>query len=643
METTASSSKPLRAATPRTAHLASPLRAAMLTVLTGMCIAPAHAWTPGKDGAATVGAANTVINLYTTLTAPAAAGAGTISVANAAGITAGDVLLVYQAQGASIGTSNTSAYGAVSSLGNAGRYELVTVSSVAGTTVTLGTACDSTPLRFSYDTTAQVIRVPQYTTLTVGAGASAVAQAWNGSTGGVVAALVQGAATINGTMNANGRGFRGGVRDNSTGATTTDLTAFSSTLAADGAEKGEGIAGFQARYDAIGGRYGRGAPANGGGGGNSHNAGGGGGANGGSAIGWNGQGVPDTSVAAWVNAWNIDGTLTSTTNAPGGGRGGYTFSNSNQDATTLAPGNAAWGGNSRRERGGLGGRPLANNATTSGDTRLFLGGGGGAGDGNNNASQDGAAGGGLVLLIAGSAGGSGGLQANGATAGDTLPGHNDAPGGGGGGGSIVLVAPSAGGLALSAAGGNGGNQLITNGEAEGPGGGGGGGFVAAGAIGSVVGGANGRTSSTALTEFLPNGATRGNGGTSTSAPTLGQIPVCAASSSAELSIAKTNTPAAGASDQAADTVVSGAPTTYSLLVTNAGPGTVTGAVVRDTPGAGLTCPATNAATCTSTASPSACPASPFTVADLATGVALQALPATAGSNTVTITFTCTVQ
>jgi hypothetical protein len=43
----------------------------------------------------------------------------------------------------------------------------------------------------------------------------------------------------------------------------------------------------------LGGRYGRGAPANGGGGGNSHNAGGGGGANGNNNNGntWHGQGV----------------------------------------------------------------------------------------------------------------------------------------------------------------------------------------------------------------------------------------------------------------------------------------------------------------------------------------------------------------
>ena len=48
-------------------------------------------------------------------------------------------------------------------------------------------------------------------------------------------------------------------------------------------------------------------------------------------------------------------------------------------------------------------------------------------------------------------------------------------------------------------------------------------------------------------------------------------------------------------------------------------------------------------TCTSTASPSACPAGPLTVANLLSGVTLGTLPATAGGNTVSFEFTCNVQ
>jgi len=614
---------------------------ALATALCGAMAMPAQARVPGKDGALTVGVANTVVNSYTTLSVGAAAGATTLSVASAAGITVGDVLLVYQAQGATIGTGNTSAYGAVTALGNAGRYEYVSVAAVSGTTITLGTACDTTPLRFSYNSGAQVVRVPQYSSLTVNGGASIVAQAWNGSTGGVVAAIVDGTATVNGSINANAAGFRGGAIDNDTTDAGTDVPAFVAATAVSGAEKGESIAGSQATYDGLGGRYNRGAPANGGGGGNAHNAGGGGGANGGNGT-WNGQGVPDVTTAAWANAWNIDGTLNATTNSAGGGRGGYTYAANNQDALTTAPGNAGWGGNNRRERGGLGGRPLANNPGIVGDTRLFFGGGGGAGDGNNNAAAAGGRGGGLVFVIATSIAGSGNLQANGATATNTIPGHNDAPGGGGGGGSVVLVAPASGALGLSAIGGLGGNQLITGNESEGPGGGGGGGFIASPAgTGTVTGGNNGTTSSGAVTEFVPNGATRGNTGNAATAPSLANLPLCNVPNLADLSIAKTNTPLSGPNDQAADTVASGAQSAYTLVVTNNGPGPAINAVITDTPGAGITCPAANVVTCASPAA-GACPAGPLTVANLTAGVALGTLPATAGSNTVTFTFNCTV-
>lgn len=103
---------------------------------------------------------------------------------------------------------------------------------------------------------------------------------------------------------------------------------------------------------------------------------------------------------------------------------------------------------------------------------------------------------------------------------------------------------------------------------------------------------------------------------------------------ADLSITKTNN---------ASSVVSGSPTTYVMIATNNGPDPVAGSVVSDTPGAGLTCPAANPVTCSSSATPSACPAGALTIADLQAGVTLGFLPATAGSNTVTFGFSCTVQ
>lgn len=486
----------------------------------------------GEDGDFTVTAANTVLNRYAEVTAIAgnvitvadintlADGGAGHYVNNA--LTAGSLILIYQAQGAAFTDSgDTATYGAFS-YGNAGHYEFAVVASVVGNDITVDSsnnspyACSGLSNTYDVPGNVQVVRVPQYTNLTINNGASVIGTDWNGTVGGVVAAHVRFTLTNNGTVNVTGQGFRGGVVDN---ATANNIVIYRSASNTNGAEKGEGILGFQAVYDANNGRYGRGAPANGGGGGNGHNAGGGGGANGNNGGVWNGSGfvsATDPSAVAWALDDGVagGGVPAYFQGGAGGGRAGYTFSSNNQDALTVAPGNIAWGGDSRRQVGGLGGRPLINDPSS----QIFFGGGGGAGDANNGAAQNGADGGGLVILVAETVGGTGQVLANGNAAGNTISGHNDAPGGGGGGGTIVIrsvVLTDA--LTLSANGGNGGNQLIVNNEAEGPGGGGGGGFVSvasdSGSLTATVnGGTGGTTTSLALTEFVRNGATDGYAG-----------------------------------------------------------------------------------------------------------------------------------
>ena len=492
----------------------------------------ASAETPGKDGPITVSTLNTVLNEYGQVAGALSAGQTSIPVSSLLSdlpsLAAGDLIMIYQAQGATISGVDSAAYGTVTSLNGAGRYEYHTVSSISGNTIQLesyGGACGG--LTYSYDPNrSQVIRVPQASTLSVAAGGSITAPVWDGQTGGVVALHVQEGLTVEGLINANSRGFRGGEVDNNTTPTSiTGPTEYVSSNSARGAEKGESIAGYQTDYP--GGRYNRGAPANGGGGGNAHNAGGGGGANGNNGFTWNGQGNPNRSVAAWDQAWDIDGSLTSTTVSSGGGRGGYTFARDG-DPFTLEPGNAAWGNDFRREVGGLGGRPL----TFEASGRIFMGGGGGAGDGNNNAAGAGGRGGGLIFIIADSVSGGGRIHANGQAGRSTTPNHNDAPGGGGGGGTIVIQADTLSGVQVRARGGAGGDQLITNNENEGPGGGGGGGVIAySGGLPSVVnagGGTNGDTTASSMTAFTPNGATRGAlGQPNEAAPTDAELPFCA--------------------------------------------------------------------------------------------------------------------
>ena len=216
-------------------------------------------------------------------------------------------------------------------------------------------------------------------------------------------------------------------------------------------------------------------------------------------------------------AWALDPGFVANTNArttsQGGGRGGYSYSNVAQDPLVLGPNAAAWGGDSRREVGGLGGHPLDNDPAA----RLFMGGGGGAGDGNNASAGRGGTGGGMVFIIAGAISGAGSIRANGEAGANAAGNPGDAPGGGGGGGTVVVHAVSIVGISISADGGAGGNHTnsSSDNEVEGPGGGGGGGYVAVSGgtpTLSAAGGPGGTTNRAVMSTFPSDGATAGNAG-----------------------------------------------------------------------------------------------------------------------------------
>jgi gliding motility-associated-like protein len=548
---------------------------------------------PGKNGALTVTTAGQVLNQYSRVTANITAGTNTVSVNNLSadlgGLACGDLVMVMQMQGASIITTDNASYGGISSYNNAGMYELKYVTSVSGNTFQVdGTFANS----YTASGNVQVIKVPQYTTLTINAAASVIAAPWNGQTGGVVALAAQSTITVNGAINVDTLGFRGGALDNVSALVTNPVfSSYFSNLPSRGGEKGEGIAGYQSEYDALGGRYGRGAPANGGGGGNTHNAGGGGGANGNNSNAWNGQGVMIVNAANPLAAWALDPSYVangnSLTASSGGGRGGYSRSELNADATSIAPGNALWGPNNRYEVGGLGGRPLTANAAD----RIFLGGGGGAGDANSNSGGPGGSGGGIIYLLANTVNGTGVLSANGRNGYNTRGQNIDAPSGGGAGGSIVVNATTLTSLAITANGGNGGSQGSPTipFEAEGPGGGGGGGYVAvpAGASATIAvnAGTNGTTASAALTEFPANGATAGNTGLQTTLAASTPVLTVNACAKPTLTITKRV--------ESSGPILAGNARSlyYTVQVINTGPGTATGVEIRDnlaSMGAGIT-------------------------------------------------------
>jgi gliding motility-associated-like protein len=521
----------------------------------------------GKNLDYAPGALNTVVNTYTTVTA---ASGNTITVANnamtnavlTAPLAPGDLILIIQMQGASMDIDNTPTvgfggnyttsfdhawdglwanfideWGRVLNPNNAGKFEQAEVQSVSGTTlITLQCNLVNT---YNINGRVQVVRIPRFNNLTVNTNTSIVPSAWNGTTGGVVAVEVNGALTINGTgkISASALGFRGGIVQTSSSAesgvtasspantnpTSNGSSFLGSNLIDQGARKGEGIGGYTTEYALVSSEFGRGAPANGGGGGGIKNAGGGGGANVGAGT-YTGKGVPNAAYAA---AWTQETGMGAASS--GGGRGGYSYSTSDQNATSLGPNQNAWGGDRRKSNGGLGGHPLVYDAT-----RLYMGGGGGAGE-SDNAGQGGAggAGGGIVFITTfGTITGNGSIESDGAAGQKTNPSNqtagfnqkrgNDGAGGAGAGGSIYIKNTAAipATLSINARGGVGGNHdlllgTIATSEATGPGGGGGGGniaFTSGTPVQTVTGGLGGTSNSAQVTEFPPNGATGGAAG-----------------------------------------------------------------------------------------------------------------------------------
>lgn len=490
-----------------------------------------------KDGSHTLSPGSTetyIFNRYAVLDASVSSGANSIAVTNIADLSAsttfpssydpyttdvlsaGDLVMILQMQGANITTSDNFDYGIITDYNNTGKYELRVVTSVSGNTINF---CE--PLVNSYAQSgrnrSQVVRVPRLNNLTLSnANAIVASKPWNGSTGGVCVLEINGDAVINGSISASGTGFRGGV-DPASSTTAANVTTYRTTATGTSSGKGESIAGNTADYASLNGAYGRGAPANGGGGGNGTNTGGGGGANAGnngSLTPWNGTGIKSVSTPNWANAWNLEAANFATDTSRGGGRGGYSRSTSNRNALTEGPGDPDWNGDDRRNHGGFGGRPL----DYASNTRLFLGGGGGGGEEDDGEGGEGGAGGGIIyLLVKGNINGTGGIISNGAAGGSTTGNNRDGAGGGGGGGAIVVLCNSTiTGVTITANGGDGGDVLIPSSNSFGPGGGGGGGYILTtptNVTRTANGGTHGTSASNSLTEFLPNGATQGSPGT----------------------------------------------------------------------------------------------------------------------------------
>ncbi len=245
----------------------------------------------GSDGA---GSINTSTDATANTSISATSGSTSATAGSGTGFAAGNLILIHQSRNGGAG---------------AGNWELNKISSIGGgTNWTLAYATVQ-----AYDTTAQVYLLKQYSSWTVNASQTLTASDWDGTKGGILAVLCNGAVSGTGTIDLSSKGYLGGV-----GAGNVNTSGGT----------GEGTSG--ARSGAGGGEDRRAANGNGGGGTNGFNgsgyvgntaAGGGGGGNG--AAGDAGMGGAQGGVAG-AAAGNAGLTVA----VFGGGGGGCDTDNS---------------------------------------------------------------------------------------------------------------------------------------------------------------------------------------------------------------------------------------------------------------------------------------------------------------------------
>lgn len=322
----------------------------------------------GGDGSVTISADTTDAPVDSACSGTL--GAYTLSATNAS-FAAGQIILIHQTRGTGAGT-----------------YQINRIEGYTAGTITLRDA-----LNYAYASAAQVIVMKQYSSVTIDSGKTWTAKAWNGTVGGILAFLCTGTTTINGTISAKGKGFRGGAIG------TPDGFAYqgeSSAGAGSAGSSANGMGGGGGQTGTLTGSYSSGAGA-GGGHGTVGTAGGPGlsGTRVGGSAGSTGSGA-SLSSPVFGGAGGGGGAEVDTVSGPGGNAGGLIFITSN--ALTIAStgtidcrGNVGSGGSGTHSwsggGGGSGGSVLlqALTAAINTDKINVAGGAGGAGRPANNA------------------------------------------------------------------------------------------------------------------------------------------------------------------------------------------------------------------------------------------------------------------
>ncbi|MBL8604041.1 MAG: hypothetical protein JNK72_19090 [Myxococcales bacterium] len=211
-----------------------------------ICVAGTCQFGGGGEGPLTT-SGTTTINVAAA-SAAGTAGTNALVISNQVGtFRAGQAVIVHQTQGAGAGT-----------------YEFNRLLTATGSAFVL-----ASPLVNSFATgganRAQIVAVPEYTTVTVAAGTTLTAPGWNGNTGGILAFDASGAVTVNGTVSMSALGFRGRGH----GCTTGNLYRCARGYQGEG---NLGLGGVEIAANGTGGGGGGAGQDDGAGGGGGHGA-----------------------------------------------------------------------------------------------------------------------------------------------------------------------------------------------------------------------------------------------------------------------------------------------------------------------------------------------------------------------------------
>ncbi len=339
----------------------------------------------------------------------------TVYVDDPAGFKPGGKVLIYQAKGAIVDSSNTISFGNVLDYGNTGNYEINQIASIDGNKITL-----KFYLINQYDTPigTQIVDIPYLGNATV---CNLTCVPWNGQKGGI---LIFEADTLNlaGNIDVTGKGFEGGILQYAQKSSPPFIDYFSGDFN-DGGAKGNAIASLGPGFS-----FGKGNIANGGGGGNDYYAGGGGGSNNGKG-GKGGMGFTPANNPVIQGLGGLDLFYSASPNKlffGGGGGAGHSYI---QGCSTFS--NKAAGG----------GIAIVNvKACIGNNNKIIASGANATAPGVKGCNGSGGGGGGVVIFNSLKGASDLRIETNGGNGSDTyslgLQG-NVGPGGGGGGGILL--------------------------------------------------------------------------------------------------------------------------------------------------------------------------------------------------------------